>query len=100
LYHYIRHLKSTHRSLSKVDLKWLKLLVGGFAFINLWVVLILLESRFTEFGLDSMMGAMESKIRFVYMAVLVVHLLKNSQGLGEIQVEHTIAVSPAPEEPH
>ncbi len=99
LYQYVGHLKSTHHSLNKVDLKWLKLLLGGFALINFWVVLTLIESRFTNFGLDSMMGAMESKIRFVYMAILVVHLLKNSHGLAEIELEHTIANS-IQEEPH
>lgn len=100
LYQYIRHLKSTHNALSKVDLRWLKILLIGFAFINFWVVLTLFESRFTNFGLDSMMGAMESKLRFVYMTILVIHLLKHTHGFAEIQVEHTIAESPEQDSPH
>lgn len=100
LYQYILHLKSTHFSLSQVDLQWLKLLLIGFLCVNAWVVLTLVESRFTSLGFDSAMGIAESYFRFIYVSVLIIYLLQNSRGFAEIQVEHTIATEPVAEEPH
>ncbi|VUD68853.1 HTH-type transcriptional regulator CdhR [Thalassocella blandensis] len=100
LLNYIRHIKTQQFLLSKIDLRWLKILLIGFLSVNTWVVFTLFESRFTDFGFDSMMGAMESKLRFIYMAVLVIHLLKHSHGFADIQVEHTISASVSPEQPH
>lgn len=99
LYRYVRHLKSTHFSLNHVDLQWLKLLLIGFLCVNAWVVLTLLESRFTELGFDSPMGIAESYFRFIYVSVLIVYLLQNSHGFADIQVEHTIGDSPVMENP-
>jgi AraC-like DNA-binding protein len=100
LYRYVRHLKSTHFSLNQVDLQWLKLLLIGFLCVNAWVVLTLLESRFTNLGFDSPMGIAESYLRFIYVSALIVYLLQNSKGFAEIQVEHTIGPTPVAEEPH
>lgn len=99
LHSYIRHLREAHHTLSSVDLRWLKLLIVGFVCINAWVVLTLVESRFTSWGFDSFMGATESKLRFIYMGALLVHLLKHSTGFAEINVEHTIAIAPVTVEP-
>jgi len=100
LYFYIRHLKSAHMLLSKVDLQWLKLLVAGFLSISSWAVLTLLMTRFTNLDVDSPMGIAESYLRFIYIAVLVIYLLQNSRGFAEIQVEHTIGVVPVVEDHH
>ena len=100
LYRYVRHLKSTHFSLNQIDLQWLKLLLIGFLCVNTWVVLTLLESRFTNLGFDSPMGIAESYIRFLYVSALIVYLLQHSKGFAEIQVEHTISDTPVVEEPH
>ena len=100
LYRYVRRLKSTHFSLNQVDLQWLKLLLIGFLCVNAWVVLTLLESRFTSLGFDSPMGIAESYIRFIYVSVLIVYLLQNSKGFAEIQVEHTISDAPVIDVPH
>ena len=99
LANYVRHLKTSHCLLNKIDLQWLKLLLYGFLLVNGWVVLTLLVSRFTNWGFDSVMGIAEDYLRFIYMSVLVVYLLQNSKGLAEIQVEHTIASVASPEEP-
>lgn len=99
LYRYVRHLKNNHSSRGHVDLQWLKLLLIGFLCVNTWVVLTLLESRFTDLGFDSAMGIAESYFRFIYVSVLMVYLLQNSHGFADIQVEHTIGDAPAVEEP-
>ena len=96
----MRRLKRTHFSLNQVDLQWLKLLLIGFLCVNAWVVLTLLESRFTNLGFDSPMGIAESYIRFIYVSVLIVYLLQNSKGFAEIQVEHTISDAPVIDVPH
>ena len=100
LYRDVDRLKSTHFSLSHVDLQWLKLLLIGFLCVNAWVVLTLLESRFTNLGFDSPMGIAESYIRFIYVSALIVYLLQNSKGFAEIQIEHTISDAPVIEVPH
>lgn len=96
---YVGHLKSTHSSLSKVDLQWLKLLLIGFLIISSWVIITLIETRFIRWNIDSFMGGMDIYLRLLYISALVVYLLKNSSGLAEIQVEHTIGPASVIEEP-
>ncbi|RYE40118.1 MAG: hypothetical protein EOP48_25030, partial [Sphingobacteriales bacterium] len=86
---YVTHLKSTHSSLSKVDLQWLKLLLFGFLIVSSWSIITLIETRFIRWDIDSFMGGTDLYLRFIYITALVVYLLKNSNGLAEIQVEHT-----------
>ncbi len=90
LYQYTRHLINTKFQLSKVDLHWLNLLILGFLWINLWVVVGLLISRFTAFDLGGFMGTMESYFRCIYVCVLVIYLLHHSKGFVDIQLEHTL----------
>lgn len=99
LYQYIHHLKAVHFLLSKVDLQWLRLLLIGFLCLNLWTLLMLLDTRLLHWLSPTFLGESESHLMFVYMIVLVVYLLKNSKGFAEIQIEHTIGAEPIVEEP-
>jgi AraC-like DNA-binding protein len=85
--------------LNKVDLQWLKLLVIGFFAINCWTLLTLVDTRFINLLSAEFLGEFESHFYLIYMSVLVVYLLKNSNGFSDIQIEHTIAPEPLPEEP-
>lgn len=91
LHHYMNHLRSTHFLLNKVDIHWLTLLLIGFFTVNTWVVITLLESRFTDWGFDSLMGMLESYFRFILVSTLIVYLVRNSKGFTDIQLEHTLA---------
>lgn len=99
LHQYIHHLRAHHCVLNKVDLQWLKLLVIGFFMINCWTLLTLVDTRFIKFLSAEFLGEFESHFYLIYMSVLVVYLLKNSNGFSDIQIEHTIAPEPQPEEP-
>ncbi|HCS63506.1 MAG TPA: hypothetical protein DIW64_05135 [Cellvibrio sp.] len=99
LHQYKHHLRAHHCALNKVDLQWLKLLVVGFFLINCWTLLTLLDTRFINLLSAEFLGEFESHFLLIYMSVLVVYLLKNSHGFSDIQIEHTIAPEPAPEEP-
>lgn len=99
LHQYKHHLRAHHCALNKVDLQWLKLLVVGFFLINCWTLLTLIDTRFINLMSAEFLGELESHFLLIYMSVLVVYLLKNSHGFSDIQIEHTIAPEPAPEEP-
>ncbi|MEN0035656.1 MAG: AraC family transcriptional regulator [Cellvibrio sp.] len=99
LHQYQHHLRAHHCLLNKVDAQWLKLLVVGFFAINCWTMFTLLDTRFLQWLNPSFLGEFESFSLLIYMSVLVVYLLKNSNGFSDIQVEHTIAPEPSPEEP-
>jgi AraC-like DNA-binding protein len=99
LHQYRHHLRAHHCLLNKVDAQWLKLLVVGFFMINCWTMFTLLDTRFMQLLNPSFLGEFESYSLLIYMSVLVVYLLKNSNGFSDIQVEHTIAPEPSPEEP-
>lgn len=99
LHQYMHHLRAHHCELNKVDLHWLKLLVVGFCLINCWTMLSLIDTRFIGLISAEFLGEFESHFYLIYMSVLVVYLLKNSNGFSDIQVEHTIAPVPSPEEP-
>jgi len=99
LHQYMHHLRAHHCVLNKVDLHWLKLLIVGFFLINCWTLLTLLDTRFINVVSAEFLGEFESHFHLIYMSVLVVYLLKNSNGFSDIQIEHTIAPEPAPEEP-
>lgn len=99
LHQYIHHLRAHHCVLNKVDLQWLKLLVIGFFAINCWTLLTLVDTRFINLLSAEFLGEFESHFYLIYMSVLVVYLLKNSNGFSDIQIEHTIAPEPLPEEP-
>ena len=99
LHQYIHHLRAHHCVLNKVDLQWLKLLVIGFFAINCWTLVTLIDTRFTGFLSAEFLGQFESHFYLIYMSVLVVYLLKNSHGFSDIQIEHTIAPEPKPEDP-
>ncbi|MDZ4260716.1 MAG: hypothetical protein U1B30_00065, partial [Pseudomonadota bacterium] len=99
LHQYKHHLRAHHCALNKVDLQWLKLLVVGFFLINCWTLLTLVDTRFINLLSAEFLGEFESHFQLIYMSVLVVYLLKNSHGFSDIQIEHTIAPEPAPEEP-
>ncbi|MDO8341618.1 MAG: helix-turn-helix transcriptional regulator [Cellvibrio sp.] len=99
LHQYKHHLRAHHCALNKVDLQWLKLLVVGFFLINCWTLLTLLDTRFINLLSAEFLGEFESHFLLIYMSVLVVYLLKNSHGFSDIQIEHTIAPEPVPEEP-
>jgi AraC-like DNA-binding protein len=99
LHHYIHHLRAHHCVLNKVDLQWLKLLIIGFFAINCWTLLTLVDTRFINLLSAEFLGEFESHFYLIYMSVLVVYLLKNSNGFSDIQIEHTIAPEPLPEEP-
>ena len=99
LYQYKHHLITRHCELNKVDLHWLKLLVIGFCCINGWTFLTLIDTRFLQLADASILGESESFLYLVFMSVLIVYLLKNSHGFSDIQIEHTIAPEPTPEEP-
>lgn len=99
LYQYVKHLKSTYSSLSKVDLNWLKLLLIGFFVISGWGIFSLIESRVLHLNFDSLTGVIENYLFFFYNSALVVYLLQSSIGFVEIQVEHTIATHQIQEQP-
>jgi AraC-like DNA-binding protein len=99
IFQYLHHLRAQHCELNRVDLQWLKLLIGGFLLINGWTLIMLVDTRFIHLLSAEFLGEFESHFQLVYMSVLVVYLLKNSHGFSNIQVEHTIAPEPSPEEP-
>lgn len=94
LHQYHHHLRAHHCELNNVDLQWLKLLVLGFFSLNSWSLLGLLDSRITQLFDPEFLGEFESHFAMIYVTVLVVYLLKNSNGFSDIQIEHTIAPEP------
>ncbi len=99
LHQYQHHLRAHHCVLNKVDLQWLKLLLTGFFFLNSWTVMTLVDTRFIHLFDAEFLGEFESHFYMIYMSVLVVYLLKNSNGFSDIQIEHTIAPEPPAEVP-
>ncbi len=99
LHQYLHHRCAHHCVLNKVDLQWLKLLVIGFFLINCWSLLTLIDTRFIGLVGAEFLGEFESHFYLIYISVLVVYLLKNSQDFSDIQVERTIEPEPAVEEP-
>lgn len=99
LHRYLHHLRERQCVLNKVDFKWIQLLVMGFFFINCWTLLTLIDTRFIGLLNPEFLGEFESHFQLIYMSVLVVYLLKNSNGFSDIQIEHTIAPESAPDEP-
>ena len=98
LYQYTRHLKNIKFQLNNIDIHWLNVLIIGFLWINLWVVVELFISKFTAFNVGSIMGIMESYFRCIYVCALVIYLLHHSRGFAEIQLEHTFSETPVLEE--
>jgi AraC-like DNA-binding protein len=88
-----------HCLLNKVDLQWLKLLVVGFFAINCWTLFMLMGTRFTQLLNPSFLSEFESYSLLVYVSVLLVYFLKNSNSFSDIKIEHYIAPEPQPEEP-
>lgn len=99
LHQYIHHPGAHHYVLNSVDLQWLKLLVIGFFLINCWSLLILVDARFIGLLSADFLGKFESHFHLIYISVLVVYLLKNSQGFSAVQVEPKVAPEPHVEEP-
>lgn len=99
LHHYIHHQSVHHCVLNKVDLQWLKLLVIGFFLLHCWSLLALIETRFIGFFGAGWLGEIENHFYLIYMSVLVVYLLKNSQGFSAAQVEQGAAPELKAEEP-
>lgn len=96
LQQYVAHLKTTPEALGKVDLLWLRLLLVGFVALNLWTLAMLIDTRVAHLLSPTFWGEVESHLQFLYMSVLVVYLLKSSEGFVEIRLEHTMADTAEP----
>lgn len=89
LFKYRRLLQNNYSSIEKIDLAWLKLLIGGFLTVWVWILLTDVSSQVSDqIAISDSMGIIGNYLIFILINMLVFYSLGHSEVFEGLQIRN------------